>query len=339
MSSRHGTVLVAGGAGYIGSHTVRRFAEAGESLVVLDNLSQGHREAILSPEVELVVGDVADAGVVNALFERHRISAVVHFAAFALVGESVREPLRYYRNNVTAPLVLIEAMKAHDCRLFILSSTAATYGNPQTTPIPESHPQSPINPYGWSKLMLERILADCEPAWGLRSVGLRYFNAAGASLDGALGEDHTPETHLIPRALMAATGEIEELTVFGDDYPTPDGTCVRDFVHVLDLAEAHRRALDHLRDGGPSLRCNLGTGRGCSVREIVDLAGEISGRRVPVRFGPRREGDPASLVADPSNAAVALGWRAQFVDPRSMVETAWGWLSGPRRGRYANRVH
>jgi UDP-glucose-4-epimerase GalE len=315
---------------------VRELAEAGESVVVLDNLSQGHREAIVSPGVELVAGEVADAAVVGDIFARHRITAVVHFAAFALVGESVQQPLRYYRNNVGAPLVLLEAMKEHDCRAFILSSTAATYGNPRATPMPESHPQEPINPYGWSKLMLERILADCEPAWGLRSVALRYFNAAGASLDGVLGEDHTPETHLIPRALMAATGEIEELTVFGTDYPTPDGTCLRDFVHVLDLADAHRRALDHLRQGGRSLRCNLGTGHGCSVRQIVDLAGEVSGRRVPVRLGPRRDGDPPSLVADPAFAASALGWRAKIPDPRRMVETAWGWLTGPRRGRYAN---
>ena len=261
----------------------------------------------------------------------------MHFAALALVGESVQHPVRYYHNNVAAPLVLLEAMQRHGCRAFILSSTAATYGNPRMTPMDESHPQQPINPYGWSKLMLEQILADCEPAWGLRSVALRYFNAAGASLDGAIGEDHTPETHLIPRALMAATGEIDALTVFGTDYPTPDGTCIRDYVHVLDLAEAHTRALDHLRANGQSLRCNLGTGRGCSVNEIISLAEKVSGRKVPVTRGPRRPGDPPSLVADPSLAGKVLGWAARYHDPRRMVETAWQWIEGPRRGRYATR--
>jgi UDP-glucose 4-epimerase len=337
MSRPKESVLVVGGAGYIGSHTVRHLAESGHTVVVLDNFSQGHREAIISPGVEVVAGDMGDARVVEEIFARRSIAAVMHFAALALVGESVQHPVRYYRNNVAAPLVLLEAMQRHGCRSFILSSTAATYGNPLMTPMDESHPQQPINPYGWSKLMLEQILADCGPAWGLRSVALRYFNAAGASLDGAIGEDHTPETHLIPRALMAATGEIETLTIFGTDYPTPDGTCIRDYVHVLDLAEAHTRALDHLRANGQSLRCNLGTGRGCSVNEIVSLAEEVSGRKVPVTRGPRRPGDPSSLVADPSLAGKVLGWAARYQDPRRMVETAWQWIEGPRLGRYATR--
>jgi len=334
MASSRPAVLVVGGAGYVGSHAVRHLAEAGERVIVLDNLSLGHREAIVSPDVEVIVGEMADAGLVENIFRRRPIDAVMHFAAFALVGDSVREPLRYYQNNVAAPLVLLDAMRRHECRAFILSSTAATYGVPLTTPMNESHPQQPINPYGWSKFMLERILADCEPAWGLRSVALRYFNASGASLDALIGEDHRPETHLIPRVLMAITGEIETLTVFGTDYDTPDGTCLRDYIHVLDLAEAHARALQHLRAGGPSLQCNLGTGRGLSVREIIDLAREVTGSEVPVVFGARREGDPPSLVADPAGARAALGWHACHQDPRVMVETAWKWLTGPRGGRY-----
>ncbi len=327
-------VLVVGGAGYIGSHTVRRLAEAGERVIVLDNLSLGHREAIVSPGVELVVGDLADAALLDALFAAHRFEAVVHFAAFSIVGESVAEPLKYYSNNLGASLVLLEAMRRHDCRAFILSSTAAVYGNPVSVPMDESHPRRPINPYGWSKFMLERVLADCEPAWGLRSVALRYFNAAGASTDGVIGEDHRPETHIIPRVLMAATGEIEALTVFGRDYPTPDGTGIRDYIHVLDLASAHAAALRHLRDGGQSLQCNLGTGRGCSVQEIISLTESVTGLKVPVTFGPRRAGDPPSLIANPALARSALGWKAAHPDPRHMVETAWRWLKGPRRGRF-----
>ena len=328
-------ILVIGGAGYIGSHTVRHLAERGERVVVLDNLYQGHREAIVSPGVELVVGDMADAALVDALFSTHRFDSVLHFAALALVGESVAEPLRYYQNNVSAPLVVLEAMRKHGCGIFILSSTAATYGNPLTTPMAETHPQQPINPYGASKLMLERILTDCEPAWGLKSVCLRYFNASGSSLDGVVGEDHTPESHIIPRVLMAVTGEIEKVTIFGQDYPTPDGTCIRDYIHVLDLATAHARALDHLRSGGASVRCNLGTGKGCSVNEIIALAESVTGKPVPREYGPRRAGDPPSLVADPSLAAEVLGWKAAYTDPRTMVETAWQWLTGPKKGRYA----
>jgi UDP-glucose-4-epimerase GalE len=323
-------LLVVGGAGYIGSHTVRHLAEAGERVVVLDNLSLGHRQAIISPGVELVVGDLADAALVESLFAAHRFDAVLHFAACSVVGESVAEPLKYYANNVAAPLVLLDAMRRHGCREFILSSTAATYGDPVKVPMDEGHPRTPINPYGWSKFMLEQVLTDCEPAWGLRSVALRYFNAA----DSQIGEDHQPETHLIPRVLMALTGEIEKITVFGQDYPTPDGTCIRDYIHVLDLASAHAAALRHLRAGGASLRCNLGTGRGCSVRDIITLAESVTGRTVPVEYGPRRAGDPPSLVADPSRARTALGWEATHPDPRFMIETAWRWLTGPRGGRY-----
>jgi UDP-glucose 4-epimerase len=268
------------------------------------------------------------------LFEKHRFGAVVHFAAFAYVGESVTDPLKYYRNNTAEPLVLLEVMQEFGCKVFVFSSTCATYGVPDALPITESNSQRPINPYGRSKLMVEWILRDCGHAWGLRSACLRYFNASGCSADGVIGEDHDPETHLIPRVLMAVTGEIECLEVFGTDYETPDGTCIRDYIHVEDLADAHARALDHLSGGGDSLCCNLGTGVGVSVQEIIAAAEEVTGKRVPVRFGPRREGDPARLVADPSLAKSLLGWEASRKDVREMVRSAWAWSSGPRGGRY-----
>jgi UDP-glucose-4-epimerase GalE len=328
------TILVTGGAGYIGSHTVRLLAGQGRRVVVLDSLVFGHREAIIDPGVELVVGEVGDRELVRGLFEKHRFGAVVHFAAFAYVGESVTDPLKYYRNNTAEPLVLLEVMQEFGCKVFVFSSTCATYGVPDALPITESNSQRPINPYGRSKLMVEWILRDCGHAWGLRSACLRYFNASGCSADGVIGEDHDPETHLIPRVLMAVTGEIECLEVFGTDYETPDGTCIRDYIHVEDLADAHARALDHLSGGGDSLCCNLGTGVGVSVQEIIAAAEEVTGKRVPVRFGPRREGDPARLVADPSLAKSLLGWEASRKDVREMVRSAWAWSSGPRGGRY-----
>lgn len=332
------TILVTGGAGYIGSHTVRLLAGQGRRVVVLDNLVFGHREAIIDPGVELVVGDVGDRELVRGLFEKHRFGAVVHFAAFAYVGESVTDPLKYYRNNTAEPLVLLEVMQEVGCKVFVFSSTCATYGVPDALPITESNSQRPINPYGRSKLMVEWILRDCGHAWGLRSACLRYFNASGCSADGVIGEDHDPETHLIPRVLMAVTGEIECLEVFGTDYETPDGTCIRDYIHVEDLADAHARALDHLSGGGDSLCCNLGTGVGVSVQEIIAAAEEVTGKRVPVRFGSRREGDPARLVADPSLAKSLLGWEASRKDVREMVRSAWAWSSGPRGGRYTSEA-
>lgn len=328
-------ILVTGGAGYIGSHTVRLLASQGRRVVVLDNLVFGHREAILDPGVELVVGSVGDRELLRGLFEKHRFGAVVHFAAFAYVGESVTDPLKYYRNNTAEPLTLLEVMQEAGCKVFVFSSTCATYGTPEVLPITESNSQRPINPYGRSKLMVEWMLADCDHAWGLRSASLRYFNASGCSPDGQIGEDHDPETHLIPRVLMAVTGEIEHLEVFGTDYETPDGTCIRDYIHVDDLADAHARALDHLAAGGGSLRCNLGTGVGVSVQEIISAVEEITGKPVPVRYGARRPGDPAMLVADPSLAKSLLGWEAARKDVREMVRSAWAWMSGPRGGRYA----
>jgi UDP-glucose-4-epimerase GalE len=327
-------ILVTGGAGYIGSHTVRLLAAQGRRVVVLDNLVFGHRAAIVDPGVDLVVGNIGDTGLLAELFARHRFGAVVHFAAYAYVGESVSDPLKYYANNTAEPVKLLQAMQRHGCRVFVFSSTCATYGEPERVPIVERNPQRPINPYGRSKLMLEWILADCGRAWGLRSACLRYFNASGGAADGRIGEDHDPETHLIPRVLMALTGEIEAIEVFGTDYDTPDGTCIRDYIHVDDLADAHARALDYLAAGGDSLACNLGTGVGVSVKEIIAAAEEVSGRKVPVHYGLRRAGDPARLVADPTLAKDLLGWQARHRDVRDMVRSAWVWINGPRRGRY-----
>jgi UDP-glucose 4-epimerase len=280
------------------------------------------------------VGDVGDSSLVRSLFVKHGFSAVIHFAAYAYVGESVTNPLKYYHNNTVAPIHLLEVMQEFGCKVFVFSSTCATYGIPETLPIVETTPQRPINPYGRSKLMVEWILADCGHAWGLRSACLRYFNASGCSSDGRIGEDHDPETHLIPRVLMALTGEIDHIEIFGTDYATPDGTCVRDYIHVEDLAEGHSRALNHLESGGESFRCNLGTGVGVSVHQIIAAAEEVTGKTVPVKYGPRRLGDPDALVADPSMAAQLLGWKATRTDIREMVRPAWLWHTGPNRGRY-----
>ncbi|MFD0893951.1 UDP-glucose 4-epimerase GalE [Luteolibacter ambystomatis] len=328
------SILVTGGAGYIGSHTVRLLASQGRKIVVLDNLVYGHEQAIVDESVTLMKGDVGDRALVERLFEEYRFTAVVHFAAYAYVGESVTDPLKYYRNNTAEPLVLLETMQKHGCKVFVFSSTCATYGVPDSIPIVETNPQRPINPYGRSKLMLEWVLADCGHAWGLRSACLRYFNASGSSADGLIGEDHDPETHLIPRVLMAVTGEIEYVEVFGTDYDTPDGTGVRDYIHVEDLAEAHALALDHLAAGGESLKVNLGTGVGVSVKEIIEAVEEITGNKVPVKYGPRRAGDPDKLIADPSQAKSLLGWEARRKDVRDMVRPAWAWANGPRKGRY-----
>lgn len=332
------SILVTGGAGYIGSHTVRLLAGQGRKVVVLDNLVFGHDQAIVDEAVELVVGEVGDERLVRGLFEKHRFGAVIHFAAYAYVGESVSDPLKYYQNNTAEPIKLLKVMQEFGCKVFVFSSTCATYGVPDKLPITETNIQDPINPYGRSKLMVEWILRDCDTAWGLKSACLRYFNASGCSLDGLIGEDHNPETHLIPRVMMAVTGEIEHIEVFGTDYATPDGTCIRDYIHVEDLADAHARALDHLSAGGDSLRCNLGTGVGVSVKEIIMAVEEITGKTVPVKYGPRRDGDPASLVADPSLAKQLLGWEAARKDVRDMVRGAWAWMSGPHKGRFPHNA-
>ena len=318
-------VLVTGGAGYIGSHAVRALVAGGHEVKVLDNLSNGHREAIVDESVELVVGDMADEALVEDLFARFQPEAVMHFAAFIEVGESVKEPLKYYRNNVAAPLVVLEAMRRHGCTRFIFSSTCATYGVPDVVPIPETEKQAPINPYGWSKYMLEQILADCEVGWGLKSVFLRYFNASGAALDGMIGEAHDPETHLIPRIMMAIRGEIDRLQVFGTDYDTPDGTCIRDYIHVEDLAAAHLDALRYLVEHDRSDCFNLGTGSGISVKEILDATERVTGEPAPVDFGPRREGDSPRLISNTTKSTEVLGWTPTRSDVESIIRTAWAW--------------
>lgn len=328
------TTLVVGGAGYIGSHTVRLLASQERQVIVLDNLIYGHRDALVDDRVSFIEGSLSDRALLDQIFSENQIDVVLHFAAFINVGESVNDPLKYYQNNTASPIILLEAMRDHGVKGFVLSSTAAVYGEPVAVPIVEDHPLQPVNPYGWSKLMLEQILSDCDTAWGLKSVCLRYFNASGSWGDGLIGEAHEPETHLIPNVLLAIQGKIEKMTVFGTDYDTPDGTCLRDYIHVLDLADAHAKALDHLQGGGASLRCNLGTGLGVSVREILDAAKEVTGKEVPVQYGERRAGDPARLIADPSLAKKVLNWEASRRDVREMVQSAWDWMTGSREGKF-----
>ena len=328
------SILVVGGAGYIGSHTVRQLPEAGRKVVVLDNLIYGHKDAIVNEEVVFIEGDLGDRSVLDKVFTAHDIGAVMHFAAFAYVGESVTEPSKHYHNNLAAPLVLLDAMRAYGVDIFIFSSTCATYGNPEYVPIDENHPQNPINPYGASKLMLERVLADYSHAYNLKYAALRYFNASGCSLDGKIGEDHNPETHLIPLVLEAAAGTREHITIFGTDYPTPDGSCVRDYIHVNDLARAHILAIDTLSKGTESFQCNLGTGIGVSVKELIAEAEKVTGKEIPVVIGERRPGDPPELVAAPDKAKELLGWEAEYKDLTKILETAWAWTNGPRKGHF-----
>ncbi len=315
-------VLVTGGAGYIGSHAAKALSRAGYRVVVFDNLQAGHRQAVRYGE--FVQGDITDLAAVRAALHRYECFAVMHFAAYLDVGESVREPLRYYRNNVGGALTVLEAMVAESVKYFVFSSTCATYGEPIETPISESHPQKPINAYGESKLAVERALPHIEVAHGVRWVALRYFNAAGADPDGEIGEDHSPEIHLIPRTIFAATGTAS-LQVFGDDYPTPDGTCLRDYIHVTDLADAHVRALEALVETGKSGAYNLGTGHPHSVKEVIDAVGRITGRTVPWTLAARRPGDPAVLYAAPHKAEAELHWKPRFIDLDAIVGTAWQW--------------
>ena len=322
MAAEPRSVLVTGGAGYIGSHAAKALGQAGYRVVVFDNLVAGHREAV--GYGELVEGDITDLDAVRQALKRHQIWAVMHFAAFLDVGESVREPARYYRNNVTGALTVLEAMALEGVKLFVFSSTCATYGEPIETPITEAHPQKPINSYGESKLAVERALPHFERAHGIHSVALRYFNAAGADPDGELGEDHSPEIHIIPRAIEAAMGG-RGLQVFGDDYPTPDGTCLRDYIHVTDLADAHVRALEAIADTGTSAVYNLGTGKPQSVREVIDAVERVTGNKVPWTLAPRRDGDPAVLYAAADKAQRELRWTPRFTDLDSIVRTAWNW--------------
>jgi UDP-glucose-4-epimerase GalE len=317
------SVLVTGGAGYIGSHACKILARAGYRPVVFDNMSRGHREAVRwGPLVE---GDLADRGRLTAALVEHRASAVMHFAAYAYVGESVADPAMYYRNNLGGTLSLLDAMREAGVDKIVFSSTCATYGTPDSVPIRETAPQLPVNPYGETKLAIERVLRWYGEAYGLRSVSLRYFNAAGADPDGEIGELHEPETHLVPLVLQAALGQRAQIDIYGTDYPTPDGTAVRDYIHVQDLAEAHLCAIEHLADGGESAALNLGTGRGHSVREVVRGAESVSGRPIACRDTARRLGDPPALVADPSLAAELLGWRARLSDLETILRTALAW--------------
>jgi UDP-glucose 4-epimerase len=315
-------VLVVGGAGYIGSHMVKMLGRQGCSVSTLDDLSSGHRDAVLCGD--FVQGSIADEVLLTQLLGQG-FDAVMHFASFIQVGESVQHPDKYYQNNVVNTLKLLDAMRVHGVNHFIFSSTAATFGEPQYTPIDERHPQQPINPYGHTKLMVEQILADYDNAYGLKSVCLRYFNAAGADPEGQLGERHDPETHLIPLVLQAASGRRPHISVFGRDYDTPDGTCIRDYVHIHDLCQAHWLALQSLLGGAPSQAYNLGNGNGFSVQEVIDSAEQVTGRKIPVVDGSRRTGDPARLVADSRLARKKLDWQPQYSDLATIIEHAWQW--------------
>jgi UDP-glucose 4-epimerase len=322
-------ILVAGGAGYIGSHAVRYLKNSGHQVWVYDNLGIGHKAAVAKEE--LIVGDLADRPKLTAALRDNGIEAVMHFAAFALVGESVVDPAKYYLNNVCATIEVLEAMRAAGVMKLVFSSTTATYGTPEKMPITESTPQAPINPYGFSKLVVERAMDDYAAAYGLAGVALRYFNAAGAAPGGDIGEDHRQESHLIPIVLQVANGQRKAITIFGDDYPTPDGTCIRDYIHVDDLAAAHEMSL-HKLTPGKVLKMNLGTGRGYSVREVIDACRKATGKEIPIEIGPRRPGDPPELVADNTLACSTLGWKPKYDTIESIVESAWNWHKSHPQG-------
>lgn len=316
-------ILVVGGAGYIGSHMVKMLCEQGHSVVTFDNLSSGFRDAVLGGE--FVLGDLADLTALDNLFLKYQPEAIMHFASYIQVGESVQYPDKYYLNNFTNTLNLLNTMVKHGVNNFIFSSTAAVFGEPEYVPIDEAHVKEPLNPYGRSKWMVEQVLDDYERAYGIKSVCLRYFNAAGADPSGLLGERHEPETHLIPLVLQAISGRRKNITIFGRDYDTPDGTCVRDYIHIVDLCTAHLLALMQLTKTGKSMRFNLGNGTGFSVQEVISMAEKVTGKTVSVLTGPRREGDPARLVADASYAKKALGWLPLYQDLETIIANAWAW--------------
>jgi UDP-glucose-4-epimerase GalE len=316
-------ILVVGGAGYIGSHMCKYLAGHGCQPVVLDNLSLGHQQAVQWGP--LYRGEMDDPVLLKTIFSRHDIKAVMHFAALCYVGESVQEPLKYYRNNIAETLGLAAAMHVHGINKLIFSSTYATYGEPDFLPITEDHPQRPINPYGRSKLMMEQIFADLDAATGLQTVCLRYFNAAGADPEGELGEDHNPETHLLPLVLQAAQGRCDGITVFGSDYPTPDGTCIRDYIHVHDLAQAHFLSLQHLLQGGTSRKYNLGNGSGYSILDVLAVATRLTGKKIVYKFAERRAGDPATLVGSAEKIIEELDWQPLYGNLDVIFETAWNW--------------
>jgi UDP-glucose 4-epimerase len=316
-------ILVVGGAGYIGSHMVKNLHSNRMDVVTLDNLSAGFRSSVLFGE--FVQGDIQDRSLLDNLFKKHKFDAVMHFASFIQVGESMKLPAKYYRNNFTNTQTLLDAMNDHGIRKFIFSSTAAIFGEPEYVPIDEKHPKHPINPYGKTKLMVEQMLEDYDRAYGMKSVCLRYFNAAGADADARIGERHEPETHLIPLVLQAASKRREAITVFGKDYATPDGTCIRDYIHIDDLCDAHTLALKYLMDGGSSTAFNLGNGEGYSIREVIDAAEKVSGKKIKVIDGERREGDPARLIADSKKITRELGWKPQYAELETIVRHAWAW--------------
>jgi UDP-glucose 4-epimerase len=320
------TILVTGGAGYIGSHAVLALKNAGYQVIILDNLSYGHPELVKDVlQVELIVGNTGDRPLLDKIFTTHKITAVMHFAAFIAVGESVKEPAQYYQNNVTGTLTLLEAMIAANIKKFVFSSTCAIYGMPREIPMTENHPKNPLSPYASSKYMIEQILADFNTAYDLKSVAFRYFNASGANPDGLLGEDHHPETHLIPLALLTALNKRENLYIFGTDYPTEDGTAIRDYIHVNDLADAHVLGLKYLLNGGESDVFNLGNGNGFSVKQVIETAEKITGRKIKVIETTRREGDAPILVGSSAKVRQILNWQPQYADLNTIIAHAWQW--------------
>lgn len=324
-------ILVAGGAGYIGSHMVKDLIEHGEDVVVADNLSTGHRDAI-NPKAKFYEGDIRDRKFLDKVFDNEDITAVVHFAAFSIVPESMSKPLKYFDNNTGGMITLLEAMRDHNIKYIVFSSTAATYGVPEHMPIKENDPQKPINPYGLSKLMMEKMMAWADKAYGIKFVALRYFNVAGAAPDGTIGEDHGPETHLVPIILQVAQGKRKELSIFGDDYNTPDGTNVRDYVHVMDLADAHILAIKYLKAGNKSNAFNLGSSTGFSNKQMLEAARKVTGKPIPAKMAPRRPGDPDSLVAASDKARTILGWDPKYDDVHDIIATAWKWHSTHPKG-------
>jgi UDP-glucose 4-epimerase len=319
-------VLVTGGAGYIGSHAVLALKDAGHEVVILDSLEYGHPELVEKVlQAEMVVGSTLDRPLLDRLFQTHKIDAVMHFAAYIAVGESVQNPAMYYQNNVVGTLTLLEAMRAAGVNKFVFSSTCAVYGVPEFTPLVEDHPFAPISPYATSKLMVENMLMDFDQAYGFKSVRFRYFNAAGADPQGRLGEDHEPETHLIPLILLTALGRREHISVFGTDYETPDGTCIRDYIHVSDLADAHVRGLQYLLDGESSQVFNLGNGSGFSVKEVIETARQVTGKEIPVVYGDRRPGDPPILLGSSRKAQEVLKWQPRYPELAAIIDHAWQW--------------
>ncbi|WP_024614327.1 UDP-glucose 4-epimerase GalE [Clostridium sp. Ade.TY] len=316
-------ILVCGGAGYIGSHMVAELLEKGNEVVILDNLEKGHKDALLGGK--LYIGDLRDKDILNKIFTENKIEAVIDFAAYSLVGESMTEPLKYFNNNVYGTINLLEAMKEHNIKYIVFSSTAATYGEPKEVPILEESETIPTNAYGESKLIVEKILRWCDHAYGIKYTTLRYFNAAGAHINGKIGEDHSPETHLIPLILDVALGKRDKIMIFGDDYDTKDGSCIRDYIHVSDLASAHSLALERLMNGGESRIYNLGNGTGFSVKEMIEIARKVTNHPIPAEVAPRRAGDPAVLIASSDKAVEELNWKPKFNSVETIIETAWNW--------------